>query len=100
MLYKNSKEWLDALKNHSCENKNFIPADDPSNDIWLAKVENREPLKHPRMGYVCQCCEEMFEINLSSACMDILPDQQKEIVSSLLNCKEGRKKLGEFLSGK
>lgn len=64
MLYKNSKEWLDAMKEHLCEKKELLPADDPSNDIWSAKIEGREPTKYPRKGFVCQGCEAVFEVNL------------------------------------
>lgn len=99
MLYKNPKEWLDAMKSHTCKAKDLIPSDDPSNDIWSAKVEKREPVKYPTMGYTCQGCEESFDINLYQASMDILPEEQKEIVFSLIKSSAGRQKLGKFLSG-
>jgi hypothetical protein len=99
MLYKNSKEWFDAMKEHRCKAKNLISSDDPSNDVWSAKVENRDPVKYPTMGYTCQGCEESFDINLNQASMEILPKEQKEIVSTLIKCSAGRKKLGNYLSG-
>lgn len=100
MLYKNSKEWLDAMKSHTCKAKDLTPSDDPSNDVWSAKIENRDPKKYPTMGYTCQGCEESFDINLRRASMDVLPEKQKEIVLSLIKCSAGRQKLGKYLCRK
>ena len=54
------------MKDHQCEKKEFLSADDFSNDIWSAKVEGREPTKYPRKGFICQGCEAVFEVNLKN----------------------------------
>jgi hypothetical protein len=94
-MYKSFKEFIYAMRAHSCLNKNLIPADDPSNDIWSAKAEEREPLKYPSMGYLCQGCEEDFRIELRNCKSD---DEEFEPVLKDILKSGDRVKLRNYLN--
>jgi len=49
MEYKSTVEWVDAMKEHKCDNKEFIPCDDPVNR---------------KVGSVCVGCGEQFFVGI------------------------------------
>ena len=83
--FKNLNEWINACKNHDCENKQFLPADDP---------------KGRCAGVICDC-DAFFEVKLTR---EILNDSegfkngQHKIIKLALESAEGRVALSQYLS--
>lgn len=94
MVFEETQEWIEAMKNHKCNNKNLIPCDNPEADIFTAKMEKRKPQIYPKAGYVCINCGEMFEIELR----DVGINNVSKEITNLFKTGEGRKKLGFLLN--
>jgi hypothetical protein len=62
--YQSSISFLDAMKRHSCKHKELLASDDPRTDLWAAAVEGRKPKVYPKIGYTCQGCEKMFQMEM------------------------------------
>jgi hypothetical protein len=84
MRSKSVKEWLAAMKNHSCESKNLTSEDD---------------YHHLAINYSCSC-GETFSISLVSfkETLDELETEKRKILKELIKSHAGREALVKSLN--
>lgn len=92
-MFSTFKEFITAIKTHTCHQKKLFPSDDPSNDIWEANSEGRAPSKYPTTGFTCECGED-FRINLKDVTIDGLPPD----ILPYFQSAEGKKRFCEVMS--
>ena len=97
--YKSAREWLDAMKEHTCSIKKLYPADYVGDLYDEALDEYHEDEMEYRTAYVCECgttfCIEMKELHST---MNLLTDNQRVVLESCLKSSKGREVLAANLN--